>query len=152
MPSQQVLGVGPLGDPIVIIGPHILKEETHLLTGPFTRVPSPESQVTWGQPMQSQQLRAWKHMVPSPKSRVTWGQFVQSQPLRVWKHIVPSPKSQVTWGQSMQSQPLRAWKRMVPSPKSQVTWGWERGSWNLPLHMGSQASIGEIFGHNWLRS
>jgi hypothetical protein len=42
-------------------------------------IPSPKSQVTWGQPMQSQLLRAWKlglttsHMVPSPNSRLWHG-------------------------------------------------------------------------------
>ena len=38
------------------------------------------------------------HEVPSSNSQVTWGQYVQSQPLRVWKlglatsHGVPRPK------------------------------------------------------------
>ena len=109
--------------------------------GRCTWVPSPNSQVTWGQSMQSQPLITRKlgltisHGVPSPSSQVTWGQSVQSQPLIAQKlgfttsHGVPSPNSQVTWGQSVQSQPLIARKlglttsHRVPSPNSQVTWG-----------------------------
>ena len=30
-------------------------------------------------------LRARSHGVPSPKFQVTWGQFMQSQPLRAWE-------------------------------------------------------------------
>jgi hypothetical protein len=100
--------------------------------------PSLKSQVTWGESLQSQLLRAWmlglttSHEVSSPKTQVTWGQSMQFQLLRAWKlglttsHGVPSPKSQVPWGQSIHSQMLRACKlglttshgSQVPSPKS----------------------------------
>ena len=51
-----------------------IRRFTHKGTkGRFARVPSPKSQVTWDQSMQSQPMRAWKlghatsHGVPSPK-------------------------------------------------------------------------------------
>ena len=49
-------------------------------------------------------LRAGSHKVPSPMSQVTWHQSMQSQLLRAWKlglttsHRVSSPKSQVWHG------------------------------------------------------
>jgi hypothetical protein len=91
------------------------------------------------------------HRVPSPNSQVTWGQSVQSQPLIARKlslttsHGVPSPNSQVTWGRSMQSQPLIACKlglttsHGVPSPNSQVWHGClhDNTFWRWGLRLGA---------------
>ena len=114
--------------------------------------------------MQSQPSRAWKletyHFTQGPKSQVTWGQSVQSQPSRAWKlgsyHFTWGPKSQVL--SHLRSIPAISIVESMkvgtyhftwgPKSSSQVTWGQsvqshcrEHGSWDLPLHMGSQVLL-----------
>ena len=126
----------------------------------------PKSQVTWGQSVWSQPLRAWKSWLTtsngilSPKSQVTWGQSVWSQPLRAWKSgLTTSHGSQVLSPKSLEANPcdLSRWEHgsrdlplhtgsQVLSPESLEANmcnlnGWEHGSWDLPLHTGFKSQV-----------
>ena len=103
----------------------------------FAALPSAGCQLHIG----DMRLRARSHRVSNPKFQVTWGQSVQSQPLRAWKlgfitsHRVPSPKSHECFCINNQDPFL-----MIISHILMVSWGSKVGTlppcWDLLTWVG----------------